>query len=158
MRIKYLYQQIASHLSVIIVAFLLLSLLFSHYVERFVYDSKTEELVTYGQNILADMERNQLNSTSILKSYGHILDGRDIQYSLFNENSIITYSTGQKTPLIELRDEEWQDIKNGNIITVKQDFKRFDEAVSFVLLPYFHNNHFIGGILLTSPILKLIIS
>ena len=152
MRIKYLYQQIASHLSVIIIAFLILSLLFSHYVEKFVYDSKTEELVTYGQNILTDMERNQLNSNSILKSYGHILDGRDIQYSLFNENSIITYSTGQKTPLIELRDEEWQNIKNGNIITVKQDFKRFDEAVSFVLLPYFHNNHFIGGILLTSPI------
>lgn len=152
MRIKYLYQQIASHLSVIIVAFLILSLLFSHYVERFVYDSKTEELVTYGQNILADMERNQLNSNSILTSYGHILDGRDIQYSLFNENSIITYSTGQKTPLIELRDEEWQDIKNGRVITVKQDFKRFDEAVTFVLLPYFHNNHFIGGILLTSPI------
>ena len=152
MRIKYLYQQLASHLSVIIIAFLILSLVFSQYVEKFVYDSKTEELVTYGKNILADTERNQFNSSSILKSYGHILDGRNIQYSLFNENSIITYSTGQKTPLIELRDEEWQDIKSGNIITVKKDFKRFDEAVTFVLLPYFHNNRFIGGILLTSPI------
>ena len=108
--------------------------------------------MTYGQNILTDMERNQLSSTTILQSYGHILDGRDIQYSLFQRKLIITYSTGQNTPLIELRDEEWQDIKNGNIITVKQDFKRFDEAVTFVLLPYFHNNHFIGGILLTSPI------
>ena len=35
---------------------------------------------------------------------------------------------------------------------MKQDFKRFDEAVTFVLLPYFHNNQFVGGILLTSPI------
>ncbi len=136
----------------IIVAFLILSLVFSQYVEKFVYDSKTEELVTYGKNILSDMERNQFNSSSILKSYGHILDGRDIQYSLFNENSVITYSTGQKTPLIELRDEEWQNIKSGNIITVKQEFNRFDEAVTFVLLPYFQNNRFIGGILLTSPI------
>jgi signal transduction histidine kinase len=152
LRIKYLYQQIASHLSVIIIAFLILSLVFSQYVEKFVYDSKTEELVTYGQNILADTERNQLNSSSILKSYGHILDGRDIQYSLFNENSVITYSTGQKTPLIELRDEEWQNIKNGNIITVKKDFNRFDEDVTFVLLPYFHNDRFLGGFLLTSPI------
>ena len=65
MKIKYLYQQLASHLSVIIVAFLILSLLFSHYVEKFVYDTKTEELVTYGSNILNDIERNQRNSNAV---------------------------------------------------------------------------------------------
>ena len=152
MKIKYLYQQLASHLSVIIVAFLILSLLFSHYVEKFVYDSKTEELVTYGSNILNDIERNQRNSNTVLRQYENVLDGRDIQYSLFNENSAITYSTGLKTPLIELQDSEWQNLKNGNIVTVKQAFDRFDEDVTFVLLPYVHNNQFIGGILLTSPI------
>lgn len=152
MKIKYLYQQLASHLSVIIVAFLILSLLFSHYVEKFVYESKTEELVTYGYNILDDIERNQLTSNSILKQYGNVLNGRDIQYSLFNENSTVIYSTGLKTPFNGLKDEEWQEIKNGKIVTVKQDFKRFEEAVTFVILPYVHNNQFIGGILLTSPI------
>ena len=152
MKIKYLYQQLASHLSVIIVAFLILSLLFSHYVEKFVYDAKTEELVTYGSNILNDIERNQRNSNAVLRQYENVLDGRDIQYSLFNEKSAIIYSTGLKTPLIELQDSEWQNLKNGNIITVKQAFDRFDEDVTFVLLPYVHNNQFIGGILLTSPI------
>lgn len=152
MKIKYLYQQLASHLSVIIVAFLILSLLFSHYVEKFVYESKTEELVTYGYNILDDIERNQRTSNSILKQYGNVLNGRDIQYSLFNENSTVIYSTGLKTPFTGLKDEEWQEIKNGNIVTVKQDFNRFEEAVTFVILPYVHNNQFIGGILLTSPI------
>ena len=105
MKIKYLYQQLASHLSVIIVAFLILSLLFSHYVEKFVYDAKTEELVTYGSNILNDIERNQRNSNAVLRQYENVLDGRDIQYSLFNEKSAIIYSTGLKTPLIELQDE-----------------------------------------------------
>lgn len=152
MKIKYLYQQLASHLSVIIVAFLILSLLFSHYVEKFVYDSKTEELVTYGYNILDDIERNQLNSNTVLKQYGNVLNGRDIQYSLFNENSTVIYSTGFKTPFSGLKDQEWQDIKNGNIVTVKQDFNRFEEAVTFVILPYVHNQQFVGGILLTSPI------
>ena len=52
MKVKYLYQQLVSHFSVIVIAFLLLSLLFSHYVEQFVYDNKTEELATYGQSIL----------------------------------------------------------------------------------------------------------
>lgn len=152
MKIKYLYQQLASHLSVMIVAFLILSLLFSHYVEKFVYDTKTEELVTYGANILNDMERSQFNSNTVLRQYENVLNTRDIQYSLFDEKSAIIYSTGLKTPLIELQDSEWQNLKDGNIVTVKQAFDRFEDDVTFVLLPYVHNNQFIGGILLTSPI------
>ena len=152
MKIKYLYQQIASHLSVIVIAFLILSLLFSHYVEKFVYDQKPKNSQRTAKIFWKiSNETNEIRA-STLQSYGHVLDGRDIQYSLFDEKSVIIYSTGSKTPLIELQDEEWQDIKNGNIVTVKQDFKRFDEGVTFVLLPYFHNNQFIGGILLTSPI------
>ena len=53
---------------------------------------------------------------------------------------------------MNFKTSEWQNLKNGNIITVKQAFDRFDEDVTFVLLPYVHNNQFIGGILLTSPI------
>ena len=152
MKIKYLYQQLASHVSVIVIAFLFLSLLFSHYVEKFVYENKTEELATYGYNILQDIERDQRNSRRTLQQYGHVLEGRDIQYSLFNEKSGIIYSTGLKTPLIELSEDEWQNIKSGKIVTVKQEFQRFKEGVTFVLLPYFHKGHFLGGILLTSPI------
>jgi len=152
MKIKYLYQQLASHLSVIIIAFLTLSLLFSHYVENFVYDSKTEELATYGENLLKDIELDSRDSRNTLESYDRVLDGRDIQYILFDEQSAVIYSTGLKTPFVGLQDKEWQSIKEGNIVTVKQDFKRFDEGVTFVILPYVHNNQFIGGILLTSPI------
>lgn len=152
MKIKYLYQQLASHISVIIIAFLLLSLLFSHFVKQFVYENKTEELTTYGQNILYDISHDQYNSAGTLQQYGNVLGGQDIQYSLFDEKSAIIYSTGLKTPLIELNQDEWQDLKNGNSVTVKQDFKRFNEGVTFVLLPYHHGNQFLGGVLLTSPI------
>lgn len=152
MKVKYFYQQLASHFSVIIIAFLILSLLFSHFVEQFVYDNKTEELASYGQSILKDIGQDQRNSRSILKSYGYVLESRNIQYSLFDEKSAIIYSTGLKTPLIELNEEEWRELQNGKTITVKQEFKRFEQAVTFVLLPYFHGNQFIGGVLLTSPI------
>ncbi|MCG7343357.1 HAMP domain-containing histidine kinase [Sporosarcina sp. ACRSL] len=152
MKVKYFYQQLASHFSVIIIAFLILSLLFSHFVEQFVYDNKTEELASYGQSILKDIEQDQRNSRFILRSYGDVLEGRDIQYSLFNEKSAIIYSTGLKTPLIELNEEEWRALQSGKAITVKQEFKRFEQAVTFVLLPYFHRNEFVGGILLTSPL------
>lgn len=151
MKIKYFYQQLASHLGVIIIAFVILSLLFSSFARNFIYENKTEELLSYGSSILNELETNG-NSRMVLQSYGHVLGGRDIQYSLFDENSRIIYSTGLKTALIELNEEEWNELQNGKAITVKQEFKRFNQAVTFALLPYFHNGHFGGGILLTSPI------
>ena len=152
MKIKYFYQQLASHLSVIIIAFLILSLVFSHFVEQFVYDNKTEELASYGQSILLDIRQIQGDSRPTLQSYGHVLEGQDIQYSLFDEKSKIIYSTGLNTPLIELNADEWKALQSGKTVTVKQEFKRFDQAVTFVLLPYFHRNQFVGGVLLTSPL------
>ena len=56
MKFKYIYQQISSHISIIIVAFIVLSLLFAHYVETLVYKNKAEELSEYGQNIMKDLE------------------------------------------------------------------------------------------------------
>ncbi|QTD39896.1 cell wall metabolism sensor histidine kinase WalK [Sporosarcina sp. Te-1] len=151
MKIKYFYQQLASHLGVIIIAFVILSLLFSSFARNFVYANKTEELLSYGVSILTELE-TEGNSRMVLQSYGHVLGGRDIQYSLFDENSKIIYSTGLKTPLIELNEGEWNELQNGKAITVKQEYKRFNQAVTFALLPYFHNGQFGGGILLTSPI------
>jgi len=151
MRVKYLYQQLASHVSVIIIAFLILSLLFAHFMKNFVYESKIDELSSYGQNILKDLERNRGSSQQILSEYGRVLAGRDIQYSLFDQSSAIIYSIG-RTPIVELKDEEWKKIQQGYPVVVKQDFKRLEEGVTFVLLPYIHNHQFVGGILLASPI------
>ena len=60
MKIKYLYQQLFSHISVIVIAILVLSLLFTQYVERFVYENKIDELTSYGNNILKDLEQSRL--------------------------------------------------------------------------------------------------
>lgn len=151
-KIKYLYQQLGSHVSVIVIAFLILSLLFSQFVERFVYENKADELISYGNNILLDLEQRREGSQQVLREYGRVLDGRGIQYSLFDRNSAIIYSMRGVGPKISLQDEEWQKITQGQTVIVKQDFKRFEEGVTFVLLPYFHNDSFRGGILLASPI------
>lgn len=152
MKIKYLYQQLFSHLSVIIIAFVILSLLFSQFVEQFVYNNKIEELTTYGHNILNDMETTTRGSQAVLSEYSTVLVGRGIQFSLFDEESKIIYAKQGNGPDVTVRDEEWNKIINGETVVVRQDFKRFGEGVTFVLLPYFHNGNFIGGILLASPI------
>ncbi len=149
-KMKYFYQQLWSHVSVIVIAILILSLLFSHFIENLIYQDKTDELTAYGKNILADLEQGY-ESESVLQEYGHVLAGRDIQYSLFDPSSAIIYSTGRGAR-IKLETEEWQKIQDGYTVVVKQDYKRFNEGVTFVLLPYFRHGQFVGGILLASPI------
>ncbi|MBM4761120.1 HAMP domain-containing sensor histidine kinase [Bacillus sp. B15-48] len=148
MKFKYIYQQICSHISIIIVAFIVLSLLFSHYVETLVYTNKAEELTEYGENIIQDLEMRIIDR-EVLSDYSHVLSGREIKYMIFNEHRRIVYPTGGR---IILKDEELNKIKAGQIVTVKQERNRFDQTVTFVLLPYIKNGTFLGGILLTSPI------
>lgn len=152
MKVNYFTQQLASHVSVIIAAVLLVGLLFSHFFEQYVYDTKTDELSQYGRALLTDIDRSTKPSQQTLQSYGQVLNSRDIQYSLFDEDSKIIYSTGLKTPLIELNESEWAQLQSGKAVTVRQEQRRFDQAVTFVLLPYFQGPQFVGGILLTSPI------
>ncbi|MEH6940246.1 sensor histidine kinase [Bacillus sp. JJ722] len=149
MKIRYIYQQLISHISIIVVAFAVLSLMFGQYMENIVYKNKTEELISYGENILNDVSRSYSDGTYVLKNYSNVLEGRQIQYHIFDESREIIYPQGG---LITLNDYEWNKIKNGEIYIKNQEYKRFNQGVTFVLLPYFQNDNFIGGILLTSPI------
>ena len=78
MRIKYIYQQLISHLSVILVALLVLSLVFSHYIEKLVFSMKADELQGYGYNIVQDVQGDDLWSAatySTLLRYSEELKG-----------------------------------------------------------------------------------
>lgn len=151
MKIRYFYQQIGSHLSVLILAFLIISLVFSQFIERMVYENKIDELTSYGNNILRDIENNTTRPQDILNQYTEVLKGREIEFSLFDVNSKIIYSVGDM-PVIELTKEEWSQIKSGRTVALKQEFRRFEQGVTFVLLPYVHEQYFSGGILLVSPV------
>jgi signal transduction histidine kinase len=152
MKIKYFYQQFLSHISIIIVAFLVLSLLFSHYIENLVYQNKVEELLGYGQNILDDFQDPRLSQDEVLIQYHNVLLGRSIQLSVFNQNGLILFPRNQTGPRFKITEEEWNNITEGKTVIIKQDLKRFEQDVSLVALPYIVNNTLIGGILLTSPI------
>jgi len=152
MKIKYFYQQFGSHMSVIIIAVIVLSLLFSHFLEKFIYENKIEELTSYGENVLTELETGNQTNQQTLQSYSKVLTDRDIYFSLFDEKSRIIYAMEDRSPNLTLDDKEWIKITEGEAVAVKRDFTRFSEGVSYVLLPYIHNGHFIGGILLAAPI------
>ncbi|MFS0781867.1 sensor histidine kinase [Bacillus sp. 1P06AnD] len=150
MKIKYIYQQIISHLSVILVAFLILSLLFSHYVKNLVYENKASELESYGLNILNDLNYAQdaQDRFEVLNNYKQVLDGRRIFYAIFDENQRLIYPIGLR---ITIKESEWELIKKGKSLVYNED-RRFNQGNTMVLLPYKINNQFSGAILLRSPI------
>jgi signal transduction histidine kinase len=152
-RIKYFSQQFISHISIIIVAFLVLSLLFAHYVGNLVYENKADELISYGEAIISDIERNPIATDQIINQYSNVLRSRKISFSMFDQEANL-YAVGRNGPAIELKPSEWEKITDGKTIIVQSDYKRFDQdGVTFVVLPYIDNrDRFVGGILLTSPI------
>ncbi|MET3574258.1 HAMP domain-containing sensor histidine kinase [Bhargavaea ullalensis] len=152
MKFRYLYQLTASHVGVLLIAFLILNIMFSHFAEGLIYKNKTDELVAYGENLLHDLSADPKASAATLGEYGRVLGGRDIQYSLFDADSAVLYSSGRPASLIRLRQEEWNKIKNGRTLVVNQEYERSGEGVTFTLLPYVRDGAFTGGILLTSPI------
>jgi len=152
MKVKYFYQQFISHISIIIVAFLLLSLVFTHYVETLVYENKTEELISYGDSIRRDLQRGSERADQVINQYARVLFGRDIQFSVFDENARLLNPIKWRGPAIELTEKEWRQLTSGEPIVEKYVLERYDKDVTLVVLPFLDRGNFIGGVLLISPI------
>ena len=152
MKVKYMYQQMLSHLGIITVAFLILSLLVSQYVESLVYKNKEEELISYGEQILKDLNNNFLTDTFTLNDYQDVLKKRNIYLTMFDSNGQIVYPIDNRNLQIQFTEKEWEQISQGKRVVVNVDFNRFEQAVSLVILPYKKGDYLLGGILLTAPV------
>nr|WP_304216553.1 HAMP domain-containing sensor histidine kinase [Fredinandcohnia onubensis] len=151
MKFRYMFQQLVSHISVIVVAFVILSIVFAHYVGNLVFEEKVEELTTYGQNIISDISRTS-NVDSLIRQYSNMLGERNILFTVFDEDGVSLSNVGGFVPQVELRKKEWDKVRSGHIVSVKQDYKRFEQEVTFIVMPYMVGQTFVGGVLLASPI------
>ncbi|HSI68245.1 MAG TPA: HAMP domain-containing sensor histidine kinase [Planococcus sp. (in: firmicutes)] len=149
-RINYIYQLITSHLSILLLAFLILSILFVRYVEDFAYEEKAAELESYGEQIR--LELNRPRPEAPLESYVSILEARNISFIVFDQESRVLYPVTNTFPPVELAPEEWNVIERGETLIVNRDVERFESTVTFVALPYVDNGQLVGGVLLASPI------
>lgn len=147
-----MYQQMLSHFGIITIAFLILSLLVSHYVESLVYKNKEEELLSYGEHIVKELGVSFMTNTFTIDEYQEILKDRNIYLTLFDANGQIQYPIENRNLQIQFTKKEWEKITRGEKVVVNVDIKRFDQAVSLVVLPYKNGDYFLGGILLTAPV------
>src|SRR4051812_21361064 len=99
MKFRYIYQQFFSHISIIIVAFLVLSLLFAHYVENLVYENKANELISYGKSIMSEIEQRPQATESIINRYSSVLATRKMSFSMFDQYGKL-YAVGKQGPAI----------------------------------------------------------
>lgn len=152
MRIRFFYQLLISHISILILAFLILSISFSQFVESYIFQNKVEELEGYGDQILTDLTVRMEGDEHFLNEYSQLLNTRHIKYILFNYEGKVTYPKLQSSPLIQLTEAEWAEISKGKKVSVKHDIKRFGQEVSLVAIPFMQGDRLGGGILLLAPI------
>ncbi|MBS4188732.1 HAMP domain-containing histidine kinase [Bacillus sp. FJAT-49705] len=152
MKIKFFYQLLISHISILILAFIILTLSFSQFVESYIFQNKVEELEAYGDQILKELTVRMEGEDQFLAEYSQLLDTRHIKYLLFNNEGKVVYPKLQSSPLIQLTESEWKEISKGNKVSVKHDIKRFGQEVSLVAIPLMDGDRLTGGILLLSPI------
>lgn len=150
-KIKYFYQLLISHISILIMAFLLLSLLFTQFVQNYVFQNKTEELAAYGQQVLKELSVRPVGNERFLEEYSRLLRARNINYYLFDANYGVIYPQTRGLSLL-FTEEERQRLAGGHSISIKHDIKRFEQEVTLVAIPYMHDGRMTGGILLMSPI------
>ncbi|RSK43038.1 HAMP domain-containing protein, partial [Bacillus canaveralius] len=152
MKIKYFYQLLISHIGILILAFLILSLLFSQFVENYIFENKVEELNAYGEQVLSDVSSGLDGDERYLLYYSQMLNARNIRFFLFDSEGRVLFPEIQRQPLIQLTDEEWAQIEKGNKVSVRHDLKRFEQEVTLVALPHILGGELAGGIMLLAPI------
>ncbi|MCG8397624.1 HAMP domain-containing histidine kinase [Bacillus atrophaeus] len=151
MRIKYLYQLLLSHISILILAFVIIISLFSHFVKEFAYQSKVEELTSYASQIATEFQDGQHVDLRRLYPYQDILKTRKTQFIIFGEKQQPYFLPEGFHPREKLKNTEWTKLKKGQTVMVRTD-GRFNEEVSLVAQPIFINSEFKGAVLLISPI------
>lgn len=154
---KFIYQLLSSQLIILILAFLVLSFSFSRFVENYIFENKVEELVDFGTEIRSNYLENTVLPMANLRVYTDILDARNIRFMVFNEFGQILYSSHLKAPTYLLEDDEWNQLRAGEIIINKQDSKRFSDKVSIVTIPIIKEDKFLGGIFMISPVTKTLV-
>jgi len=151
-----MYQQMISYIGIISFVFILLGFIVSQFVEDLIYDNKANELIEYGENILNEFNNDAIANQMTIYQYEDVLNKRNIYFSLFDTSGQLVYPVTTAIRNQNIRnlfsETEWDRIKQGKRIIVNIDLKRFEQAVSLVVLPYIIDGEFLGGIMINSPV------
>lgn len=132
---------------------MILSLLFSQFVEDYIFQNKVTELNSFGEQILTDLFDHQIDQKEVLIThYDKLLNARNIRFLLFDDEGTVIYPELREQPSLKLTQAEWGEISQGKTVKVKHDIKRFGQEATLVAVPHMQGKKLTAGILLISPI------
>ncbi|WAA09320.1 sensor histidine kinase [Fervidibacillus albus] len=154
MKFKYLYQQMLSHIGIILLSFTMVTIVVSQYMESLVFQNKEEELIQYGDSLLSELNSSLFTDTRILSRYENVLQTRNISFYLLDEEGKVQYPYPQSNRYIQIQfsEDEWTQLLNGEKVVAHIDLNRFDQAATIVIIPYHKEGVFLGGIMMASPV------
>ncbi len=117
------------------------------------FQTKVNELKSYGNQIVNESTilDNKIGTKVAFTTYVQMLRARDIQFVTFNREGDVK-SPNRGIPGLKLSGTEWEKLTDGEVVSVKQDLKRFNQEVTMVAFPKMQGEQFSGGVMLISPI------
>ncbi|SLN05678.1 Sensor protein basS/pmrB [Brachybacterium faecium] len=152
MKIKYFTQLFLTNLFIVLATSATIAILMTHFLSNYVYEGKVDELKRFGSAMAKEFKKTD-NTISIetVEKYQTLLNAKDATIILFDSEKRFRYA--QPGVSFQIDSQEWENLKNGNQVSVPFEDTRFNRTVSFVLTPITNNNGtFAGGILLMSPV------
>ncbi len=117
------------------------------------FQTKVNELKSYGNQIVNESAilDHKIGAKVAFATYVQMLRARDIQFVTFTQEGDIQ-SPNRGINGLKLSGTEWDKLSDGEVVSVKQDLKRFNQEVTMVAFPKMQGDQFSGGVLLISPI------
>lgn len=131
MRVKYIYRLFTSHLAVLLVTLVLLTVSFNLFLPNFMFYLKEQELTRVGlyvmeQNLYPESPRRHMGK-------GREKDRMNIQ--VIRRSSTSEERQALRPPGLTLDESEWNQLNGGNPLKLKHGMNRFGLSVTVVVLP-----------------------
>ncbi len=138
MRFPYFYQLVVGFLIVILVLMGITSASLLHFGRTQLLNEVEESFIHYGELI-----REAESDTEKLEAYNQMLDQKEINYAIFDQEGWLQYPTTEADYQVQLASEEAQALRNGETVLLhmgKTDLKGEEKETASVYLPIIREN------------------
>ncbi|MGY3725138.1 hypothetical protein SAMN05421767_12426 [Granulicatella balaenopterae] len=150
---KYFYQQLLACLSIVLITILLCGGLVYNFTIDSIYSNLSHKLSGYAETII-----NQNLDVATVEQNLNILEDNTIQIAQFDQYNIMTYPKTNYAFKSNLTDKEIRQMKDGDIIAMKQVKQNFDgqeKELVLIYYPIFKQQKYTGFIAIGSPLSQL---
>lgn len=139
MKIRYFHRLLGSHLTVLLIALLLMFASVNLLLPDLMYRIKVQELIRTGNFLVREELYGGTGNFPGMHSIMHSPEGGLFVKLLSRDHNGAGRGPGMGGPIFQLKDEEWERIANGDILAFRHEMLRFGLPLTVVMLPVDRN-------------------